>query len=142
MHRGWFAVLAGALLAVACDNSGGSTTAPTVTTAPPSTVETFNGSVDPQGSAFNTFTVGQTGEVDVTLTAAGPPATIFMGLGIGVPATDGSSCSLLSTASISTQATTTPQLSGTASPGPLCVKIWDIGNQTATVQYTITVAHS
>ena len=138
MPRGIFAMLAGAALTVACDNSGGSST--TTATALPLTVETFSGSVDPQGSAFHTFTVAQTGEVDVGLTSVGPPVTIFMGLGIGAPAADGT-CTLIAGASVSTQASTAPQLVGTASPGALCVKIFDIGNQTATVTYTVMVAH-
>ena len=140
MRRGAFAILTAAALTVACDNSGGSSSSTTTPTALPLVVETFTGTVDPQGSASHNFNVPQTGEVDVTLTAVGPPTTIFMGLGVGVPAADGA-CQLLTNATTATQASTTPQLGGTASPGPLCVKIFDIGNQTTTVNYTITVAH-
>ena len=141
MRSGFLAILAIAALTLGCDNSGdSSTTTPTTPTATASVVETFTGTVDPQGSASHNFNVPTTGTVNVTLTAVGPPSTIFMGLGIGVPGTDGA-CALISTATTSTQASQTPQLGGTASPGPLCVKIFDIGNQTAAVSYTITVAH-
>jgi hypothetical protein len=128
--------LALALMGAACDNSGSGATSPT---AVPLTTETFMGTVDPGGVAFHNFTVAQQGEVDVTLTAAGPPATIAMGLGVGAPS--GLTCPLLSGASVSAQAGTTPQLVGTASAGLLCVAIFDIGNQSATVTYTVTVAH-
>jgi len=36
---------------------------------------------------------------------------------------------------------TTAQLSGTTSAGTLCVQVYDIGNQTAPVSYTVTVTH-
>ena len=143
MRRGVFAMLACAALVTGCDNSGGS--AAILPTAPaPQTTETFTGTVDPLGSAFNTFTVAQTGEVDVTLTAAGPPSTIFMGLGVGSPNTADGTCTLnLGSGSVvNTQASATPQIVGTASAGPLCVKVFDVGNQTGTINYTVTVAHS
>jgi hypothetical protein len=128
-------------LSVACDNSGGSSavTAPTA----PSTTETFTGTVNPQGSDSHTFTVTATGELDVTLTAAGPPSTISVGLGLGTPSTtDPTVCSLLSNAALSTQAATTPQLVGTAAPGSYCVAVFDVGNQSAAVTYTVTVTHT
>src|SRR5438552_3337134 len=124
-----------------CDNTS-STTTPTLTPTVPLTKETFTGTVDPMGSKWHNFTVVQAGEVDITLTAAGPPATIFMGLAVGLPnATDGS-CTLISGASVNVQASTFAQLLGSASPGALCVEIHDIGNQTATITYTITVEHT
>src|SRR4051794_35241378 len=102
-----------ALIGAGCDNSGSATVAPTPV-AP--TTEMFTGTVDPGGSASHNFTVSQAGEIDITLTAAGPPTTIFMGLGIGTPS--GTTCTLLSNGSLNTQAGTVPQLSGTAPAGP------------------------
>jgi hypothetical protein len=120
----------------ACDNSGSGTTTPT--TPVTLTTETFTGSVDPMGSSSNPFTAAQAGEVDITLTAAGPPPTIFMGLWIGIP---GTTCAPLSGGSVTTQASTTAQLVGTVAAGTYCVTVADVGNQTATVSYTVTVAH-
>jgi|SRR5581483_1472772 len=141
MRRGSRLVLACAWLAAlaACDNSGSSTTSPTPAAA--STVETFNGTVQPGGSDAHTFTVSQFGAVNVTLTNAGPPPTIFMGLGIGSPASDGS-CTVPTTASATVQAGSAPQLSGTAQAGTYCVKVSDIGNAAGPIAYTVTVAHS
>jgi len=48
---------------------------------------------------------------------------------------------LLANASLATPAGTTAQLSGTIAPGNYCVSIFDVGNQTAQVGYTVTVSH-
>ena len=63
------AALASAVLGIACDNSGGSTTtSPSLVAL---TTETFSGSVEPGGSSGVSvmFTAAQTGEIDITLTA-------------------------------------------------------------------------
>jgi hypothetical protein len=77
--------------------------------------------------------------VNVTLTAAGPPSTIVMGVGVGTPKDSG--CVLLAGASTQTAAGAAVQLAGTVSAGTLCVQVYDVGNQTASVSYTVTVAH-
>lgn len=127
-----------ALTAAACGGGSsktGTTTTPSVTVK----TDTFDGTVPIRGSDFHTFAVTQTGEVDVTLSAAGPPSTIVMGLGIGT--SGNSTCTLLAGASTNTQAGSTAQLMGKISPGTLCVQVYDVGNQTATVNYTVTVSH-
>jgi hypothetical protein len=93
------------------------------------------------GSDFHTFTVVAAGEVDITLTAAGPPSTIFMGIGVGTPSSDGTTCALISGASTIQPAGNVPQLSGTANPGNYCISVYDVGNQTAPITYTIAVVH-
>ena len=135
----FIAVVACIALSAGCDNSGDSSTSPTPV---PLTTETFTGTVDPMGSVFHSFTVAQGGELDITLTAVGPPATIFMGLGIGTLSSDSASCSLDSRFTLATHASTTPQIPVSAGAGRYCVQLFDIGNQTAQVSYTITVAHS
>ena len=133
------AMLACLVLSAACDNSGSPSTSPTPGV---SVTETFNGTVQPMSTDSHNFTITQSGDVTVTLTAAGPPATIFMGLGVGTPnATDGS-CTLLQGASTSAQAGTTPQLAGQATAGTFCVSVFDLGNQTAAISYTVTVVHT
>jgi hypothetical protein len=131
--------LALALMGAGCDNSNQDSTPPSPTPVP-LTTETFMGTVDPGSLAFHPFTVARQGEVDITLTAAGPPATISMGLGIGTPS--GSTCSLnIQGGTVPAQAGTMPQLVGTAAAGAFCVAVYDIGNQASTVSYTVTVAH-
>jgi hypothetical protein len=132
------AVLACIALSAGCDNSGGSTTP----TAPILlTTETFTGTVQPMGSDSHNFTVTQGGEVDVTLTAAGPPPTIFMGLGLGTPGTTSGTCTLQSGLGVSVQAGGPPLVASASSAGTYCFSVVDIGNQTAPVDYTVTVSH-
>lgn len=132
------------LLTLALTTAGcsGSNSTPSVTTpAATTTTETFTGTVQPNfGVDFHSFTVAQTGTVSVTLTAAGPPATIFMGLGIGTPST--STCAVISGDSTIAPASATAQLSGTVSAGSYCVQVYDVGNETAPVTYSVTVAHT
>jgi hypothetical protein len=126
-------------MAVACTSSDpGSTVAPPSATT---TTETFSGTVQPNfGVDFHTFTVAQSGTVSVTLTAAGPPATIFMGVGIGTPSA--TTCAVISADSTIAPASATAQLSGTLSPGSYCVQVYDVGNQVTPVTYSVTVAHT
>jgi len=130
-----FALLV-ALTAAACgDKSSVSTTTPTTT----QTTETFSGTVAVKGSNAHNFSVSAPGAVIVTLTVASPPATVVMGVGIGTPT--GSTCALLTGASVDTAAGTTAQLSGVVTAGALCVQVYDVGNQTSPVSYTVTVVH-
>ena len=138
-----FSVLLLGVIASACNagnpESSVSTTTPTAPTATV-TSETFLGAVDVSGRSFHPFTVSLSGsQVNVNLTAAGPPSTIFMGLGVGGLA-DGV-CTLLTNGSIVTQASTTAQLAGTLNAGSYCVLVYDAGNQVAQVTYTVVVNH-
>ena len=120
---------------VACDKTPETTTQPSV----PVITDTFSGTVAIGGSSAHNFTVTQPGKVEVTLTTAGPPPTIFMGLGVGVPIP--SACTLLSGASANVQAGPAAQLSGTVSAGAFCLQVYDVGNQAAPITYTVTVSH-
>ena len=133
--------LALVLTTAACDNSGPNTSTSNSTTSPSATLrtETFTGTVAVGSSDFQSFTAAQAGEVDVTLIAAGPPSTIFMGLGVGTPS--GSTCALFTGASVNTQAGAMAQLAGTVNAGLYCVEVYDVGNQIAPITYTVTVAH-
>ncbi|HEX3646386.1 MAG TPA: hypothetical protein VHT95_12315 [Vicinamibacterales bacterium] len=122
--------------AAAC---GSSPSTPTTTPTVPRTTDTFNGTVAVGGRDFHSFTITTTGTVDVTLTAAAPPATIVMGVSVGIPANG--LCPAMSGASTLTAAGGSVQLSGILSPGLLCVDVHDVGNQSAPVSYTVTVTH-
>jgi hypothetical protein len=124
---------------VACGSS--SNPSPAVAT-PASSTQMFTGTVQVGGNSVVQFTVAVSGEVDVTLTAAGPPAGIIMGLLIGNPASAGSStCLALSGGSVNTPAGSVAQLLGTAPPGAYCVQVYDVGNQTGPVTYSLTITH-
>jgi hypothetical protein len=124
--------------AAACgggNNPPSGVTTPTVTR----TTDTFSGTVQVGASAFHSFRVAQTGTTEVTLTAASPPATVMMGVAIGT--VDDAGCTRLTGASLNTPAGSVPQLAGVTSSGTLCVQIRDIGNQTAPVNYSVSVTH-
>src|SRR3954471_12163583 len=118
------AVLLAAALAASC---GGSDTAPTQIAAAATSTETFRGSVQPpvngqaQADSHNFTVTSAGGTLTVTLTAAGPPATITMGVGVGSPNTAGTCILLSSTSFAAVQASTTPALQGTvATAGTYC----------------------
>jgi hypothetical protein len=123
---------------------GGSNSTSTVA-APSATVVsvTFNDVVQPGAQKVHTFNVTTPGAVSVTMTAAGPPATITMGLGIGNPDANGNCIFLSGGTTQATASSTTPQLSGTlTASGAYCVAIADIGNAAGPITYSITVSHT
>ena len=125
-----------AFVFASCNGTSNTTAATTSTTR---TTETFSGTVTVGGSDSHSFAVTATGAIDVTLTAAAPPAAVVMGISVGIPA-DGK-CPALAGASTNASAGTTVQLSGLATAGTLCVDVHDAGNQSDTVSYTISVTH-
>ena len=133
---GRLAVLGLALIVPGCNKTSttSSTTTPTVTR----TTDTFSGVVQVRGSDLHNFTVIATGQVDVTLTTTTP--AVVMGISIGTPSVDGK-CGALSGATAPAAAGASVQLSGLVSAATLCVNVYDIGNQTAPVSYTVTVTH-
>jgi hypothetical protein len=128
------------LLFAGCNGTSNTTAASTAaTTSTTRTTETFSGTVTVGGSDVHSFAVTATGPIDVTLTAAAPPAAVVMGISVGVPA-DGK-CPALAGASTTASAGTTVQLSGLATAGTLCVDVHDAGSQSDTVSYTVSVTH-
>jgi hypothetical protein len=116
---------------------------PTSPSNPASKSETFTGSVEVSGRGIHPFTITLNGAaVSVVLTAAGPPATIAMGLGVGTYVQADNSCTLLQSGFTVTPAGSQPQLAGTLPSGSYCVTVYDVGNQTATITYSVTVTHS
>ena len=129
-------VLGMTLATFACNNDSSTAT----TTSPSAAMtETFSGTVGVAAGDFHNFTVAQGGTVSVTLNAAAPPPTIFMGVGIGTPSS--STCALISGDTTATPAGVTAQLSGALNAGTYCVEVYDVGNETASVTYTVTVVH-
>jgi len=106
--------------------------------------ETFTGTVQIGGTNTHNFTVTTPGTVNITMTAAGPPPTITMGLGVGNPNAAGQ-CIFLSggVRNDAVASASTPQLSGTlTASGAYCVAIGDIGNAAGPITYSITVSHT
>jgi hypothetical protein len=132
----WCAAAAAAAAATSgCGDDATTPSTPSVTR----TTETFSGGVSVGSSNFHSFRVSATGPTDVTLTAAGPPATVVVGLALGT--VDDAGCTRLTGASVNTSAGTSPQLAALTSAGTLCVQIRDVGGQTAAISYTVSVTH-
>ena len=137
-------VLIGLALVVttACSggSSSGSSTSPSAPPLAPSS-DTFTGTVPVGGSDMHPFVVSlSNGQVTADLTAAGPPATIAMGIGIGVISSG--SCSILTNGAVIAAAGPTAQLVGSNfTSGTYCIAVFDVGNQLLDVTYSVTVTH-
>jgi hypothetical protein len=141
MKRALPLVCAGlALVAAAACQTGDDSNVTLPTTPAPVTTERFAGTLDVKKNVTHDFTIVLSGGLlTVTLTAAGPPANIVMGLAVGT--FDGTTCTILTNGSTNTAAGANPQLSGTLNGGRYCVQVSDVGNQTAAVTYAVTVTH-
>ncbi|PYQ74356.1 MAG: hypothetical protein DMG04_10640 [Acidobacteria bacterium] len=141
MKRAFALVFAGiALLAASACQTNDDSNVTLPTTPAPVMTERFAGTLDVKKNVTHDFTITLSGGLlTVTLTAAGPPANIVMGLAVGT--SDGTTCTILQNGTTNTAAGANPQLSGTLNGGKYCVQVSDIGNQTAPVTYAVTITH-
>lgn len=98
--------------------------------------DTFTGTLSAKASDGHLVTVAKNGNIDVTLTGLNPTTTITVGLGLGQPVAEG--CSLLI---YNEGAKAGTILSGSAGPGNYCVIVYDVGNVTDPLTYTLSVVH-
>jgi hypothetical protein len=128
-------VLLLACLVTACDD----TTTPVTPTPEPKT-ETFTGTVSQAGGDTHNFDVGAGGRVTATLKSLAPDSALVVGFGLGNWNSTVESCSIVLAKDA---ATTNAVLTGTmTSAGPLCVRVYDVGNIGATpVTYSVEVTH-
>ena len=125
------------VLVAACSDSGTTTTTPGPIVIGP-LKDIFTSIIYPGGFSAHSFSTAA-GTITVTLTSAGPPANVVMGLGIGVP-NFGPGCSLTTTVNVS--AGSTPQITIPADAGSYCIAIFDVGNAIPTgVGFSITTDH-
>ena len=102
-----------------------------------SSSQSFTGTLAVGGSSSFTFTVGQAGTVNATLTSLGGSSPV--GLGIGTPG--GTTSCQLATSSQSTTAGTSPQVSAKETAGSYCVCVFDTGSLAAATTFAVTVTH-
>jgi hypothetical protein len=136
-----YILVVSALMAAGCSTSANDTSS-SLPTAPssPLVTENFSGTVQVGSSDAKPFTVTSSGfQITVDLTTAGPPATISMGVGVGILV--GGTCQLSAGGFITTPAGSTPQLSGTIQSGQYCFMVYDVGNQSAAITYTAVIQH-
>lgn len=135
-------VCAGMLSLAACgkDGSTSTTTSPTPVAAEATVTEDFNASVTVGGGVFYSFNIASYGNVAVTLkSVTGPdlPETVLVSVGVGRPS--GTGCT--TSTAVSVGPGDSPQLTGVWGPGIYCVRIYDGGALTGTVNVSASVAH-
>jgi hypothetical protein len=121
--------------------SSTSTTTTTTVIASPTVSETFTGTLPVGGFKFYSFNIAANGTVNVTLNSvsgAGVPSTVQVGLGIGQPS--GADCATTTAATVSSSSAA-PHATGTFGPGAFCVRVYDVGNLFAPATFRVTIAH-
>jgi hypothetical protein len=113
------------------------TIAPSPNTSAAAVTETFASTLAVSGTASRTFTVAKTTTVGITLATLASTAAV--GLGLGIPRSDGTGCLLYT--SLSTVPGATAQITSSAEAGPYCVKLYDEGNLTGAAAFSVTIAH-
>jgi hypothetical protein len=110
---------------------------PLVRPTPPSVTvtETFSGSFKANSAVTHPFVSQAAGTVTATLSAVTPAVNIGLSLGTW----DGTVCTIVKA---NDNATPTAAISGdVTSAASLCVRLYDVGNVTDTLEYTVTVVH-
>jgi hypothetical protein len=114
----------------------GSNNTPTTPTNTSTTMtENWSSVVAPGGTSTRSFTVNSAGTIAVTLTGAA--ATV--GVGVGLPRTNGGGCRL--GVAVDASAGTTPQISTQADPGQYCVQVYDLGTLTDPIGFSMKIEH-
>lgn len=124
-----------ALAAGAC-NSGAVTPTSPDSSVPPAD-QTFASQLAAGGRASRSFPVPETAVVTATLSEAGTSAKL--GMGLGIPDTNGAHCHLFS--AVETLPGTEPQVTETVEAGTYCVELWDPGALAETISFRIDIAY-
>jgi hypothetical protein len=128
-----FVAVAVALAFWACNN-----TIPTTSTTPaPTTTETFQGTLNPNGARTFSFSTQAAGTITTTLTSVSPDSTTTIGMALGT--WNGAACQVILANDNAVQSTVLTGASTGA--GSLCVRVYDVGNLTANEDFTVTVEH-
>jgi hypothetical protein len=128
----WLTVgISSAMMLAGC----GSDKTPTTPSTPSGPMtENWSSVVAPGGASTRTFTLNSAGTIVVTLTA-GPT----VGLGVGLPRTNGGGCRL--GVSVNAAPGTTPQINTQADAGQYCVQVYDLGTLTDPVGFALKIEH-
>jgi hypothetical protein len=144
--RGLRLVPVAVALAVAVSACGGSSSSSSLGVTSPSATavtDTFSGTIAQNGTAIHAFTVKTAGYTLLAGYTSLAPATVTA-LGMGIGAWDGSTstCGLNLSQNDAARSGSTA-ISGTASAGNYCIRVYDGGNVPAgeTVTYTLQVQH-
>ena len=127
--------LASTLFLAGCEDDPPTTPTPDPTT----TTVTFASNLAMGGASSRSFDVTRAGVVSVTMTMVGNSTTLRVGLGLGIPLSDGSSCVL--SRSVEAVASTTAQLELAVDTGKYCLQIYDPGTLTGVVPFSINLVY-
>jgi hypothetical protein len=127
------------IVASACDDAP---TSPDDTTPPSTSNAVFEGTLDPDGSRFYSFSASQTGSVTVNLASLNlvgrrEALTVPVQIGVGVPRGEG--CD--NTESIETTPALVSQFSASLNSGIHCVSIADAGELPGAAIFLIRFSH-
>jgi hypothetical protein len=100
---------------------------------------TWTTSLATDGSTSRSFKTTRNGTVSVTLQSLAGSATLRAGLGVGIPLADGSGCVL--SRSVETTAGATAQLELSVDAGSYCVQVYDLGELTQPVGFTLLLVY-
>ena len=129
-------VLCAFVVLAAC---GGSDTTPTQPT-PPTTTDTFTGTITLNGAMAHQFSTANAGTVTARLTTVSPDATKVIGFQMGIWTAATSTCSAVLSNDVAIQGAILTASAATA--GTYCIRMYDVGNlAAASVTYTVTVVH-
>ena len=101
-------------------------------------METFTGTVNPQGFNPHPFSVNKTGEISIKITALAPLTNVPLGVIWAQAASDGSCVSVIQSAVGNLNL---PAISGQIFSGNYCVLVYDLGILTEPETYTVVVSH-
>jgi len=101
-------------------------------------METFTGTVTPQGFTSHPFSVNKTGEISVKITALAPLNNVPLGI-IWAQADSGGSCVAVIQSGVANLGI--PAISGQIYSGNYCVLVYDLGILSDPETYTVVVSH-
>ena len=131
--QGMFVLGLTAAVGAGCADDPATPTTPTTT--PPSTIETFSGTLTVNGAVTFPFS-SSAGSVNTTMTKLTPDTSV---IGVSVGLSTGATCQMVlsnDNASINSTVTGIVRDSGT-----LCARVYDVGKIAAPVTFTINVEH-
>ncbi|MEZ5284094.1 MAG: hypothetical protein R2712_04640 [Vicinamibacterales bacterium] len=102
------------------------------------TLTTFASLLTAHGASTRSIIAGSAGLVEATLTAT-DPADAIVGLGLGIPRPDGRGCNL--TSALTTTAAAGRVLALPVEPGDYCVQVYDTGQVTTQVGFSVTLSY-
>jgi hypothetical protein len=128
-------VLTAVVVTLGCDDD--TPTTPTTPTAPANVTETFTGTVNKNGAASHNFTSSAAGVIQATLKSLSPNSEIEVGFAVGT--WSGLVCNVVLVRDRAVQSTV---IYGNVNvSGELCVRVYDVGNVTEPIEYSIEVIH-